>query len=234
MGPHGSRRASGAPHHEGRVQLPLLGRDLFDRLRMRRDLGERIFEMHALLGRRMLCDRDARPPFSFGTNRPWRKSAPAIRTYVRKLGLGTVHAEGALIAANARLRRMRRQILIAILAVRPKLQRHDLYLHKVVGSSQIEPTFRMTNFPRFRTNLPKRSDDFIERNYPSPATRGQGLRSQPLPARGSSKEFARIVVLGPVASRRDVSRKFFAPPCEGAAVLRPSSAPARNRRRFLP
>jgi hypothetical protein len=100
---------------------------------MRRDIVEGIFEMHALVGWWVPCDRYARPPFLCGTDWPRSESAPAIRTYVRELVFGTVHAECALIAADAHIRRMRWQILVTIFAVRPKLQRHDLYLREVKG-----------------------------------------------------------------------------------------------------
>ena len=84
--------------------LALVGRNVFDRLRMRRDIVEGIVEMHALVGWRLLGDRYARPPFPRGPDRSRRKSASAIRTYVRELVLGTVRAERALIAANACIR----------------------------------------------------------------------------------------------------------------------------------
>src|SRR5579863_10282879 len=84
--------------------------------------------MHALGRSRLLRQRHPRPPFARGPDRPRGKAAAAVRTDVTKLALDTVRAERTLISADARLCRISRKVLVAILAVRPKLQRHDRVL----------------------------------------------------------------------------------------------------------
>src|SRR5450759_2234503 len=65
--------------------------------------------------------------------------------------LDAVRTEGAFEGTDARFRRMRRKILVAIFAVRPELQRHGHFvLSKRGGSSQITGTIRMANTPRFQ------------------------------------------------------------------------------------
>ena len=59
-----------------------------------------------------------------GPDRPRDKAAAAVRADIVQFGLDAVRAERALVAADARFRRVRRQILVAIFAVRPELQRH--------------------------------------------------------------------------------------------------------------
>src|SRR5450759_3683690 len=65
--------------------------------------------------------------------------------------LDAVRTEGAFEGTDARFRRMRRKILVAIFAVRSKLQRHGHFvLSKRGGSSQITGPIRMANTPRFQ------------------------------------------------------------------------------------
>jgi hypothetical protein len=52
------------------------------------------------------------------------ETAAAVGAYIVELVLHAIRAERALIAADARFRRTRREILVAIFAVRSKLQRH--------------------------------------------------------------------------------------------------------------
>src|SRR5579871_2172496 len=118
---------------------------------MGRDVIERIFQVHPLVGGRMLCDAYARPPFLGRAYWPGYESAAAIRADIVEFLLGAIGAEGALVAANARLRRMRRQVLVAIFAVRPKLQRHRIVSAGREAASQIGRDFRTANIPRFRT-----------------------------------------------------------------------------------
>src|SRR5579863_1092750 len=81
--------------------------------------------MHAFGRSWLLFQRYSRPPLPRGPDRPRCKSAAAVRAHIVKLALDAVRAERALVSADARLRRVSRKVLVAILAVRPELQRHD-------------------------------------------------------------------------------------------------------------
>src|SRR5215470_16023551 len=72
----------------------------------------------------MLDDAHARSPFVHGTDRARGEAAAAVRADVENLGLDAVGAEGAFVRADARIERARRQVLVTIFAVRPKLKRH--------------------------------------------------------------------------------------------------------------
>src|SRR5580692_638128 len=74
--------------------------------------------------RQLLCGRHAGPPLRRRPDWARGEAAAAVRAYVVELVLGAVGAERALITANARFRRVRRKVLVAIFAVRPQLQRH--------------------------------------------------------------------------------------------------------------
>src|SRR5882672_2086711 len=82
--------------------------------------------MHTFVRRRMFCHRHTRPPFLRGPDRPRHESAAAVWAYVLKLVFDAVRAERAFIGANPRFRRIWWQVLVAIFAVRPKLQRHGI------------------------------------------------------------------------------------------------------------
>ena len=102
---------------------------------MPRDIFKAVFEMHAFVGRRMLGDTYAWPPFLRGADRPRDKSAAAVRAHIIELFDRAVRTERAFVAADASIRRMRRQILVAIFAVRPELQRHGRRALKTAGTS---------------------------------------------------------------------------------------------------
>jgi hypothetical protein len=137
-----------------RIDSSLLGRNVANPCRMRGDILKAIFEMHPLARSRVLFERYTRPPFLRGPDRPRRKSAAAVRTHIAEPDVDAIGTKGALIAADPRLNRIRRKILVAIFAVRSKLQRHDgRVLRKGKGSSQIGRVIRMTNIPRFRTDI---------------------------------------------------------------------------------
>src|SRR5581483_1988971 len=139
---------------------------------MRGDIVEGIFEMHALGRGRLLHDRHAHPPFPRGADRPCHKSPSAIRTDICKLALDAIGAERAFIAANASLLRGGRKVLIAILAVWPKLQRHARnVLSRDALSWQIGGKIRRSKFPQFQTCL---LDPIAEKAFPS-ATPGSRL-----------------------------------------------------------
>ena len=129
--------------------LTLLRRNIPYPRRMRRDIFDTEFQVHPLVRRRLLDDAHARPPLLRRPDRPRRKTAAAVRADIVKLGLDAIRAERAFIGADPRLRRIRRQVLVAIFAVRPKLQRHDRFISVDTGSSQIECAIRMAKFPRF-------------------------------------------------------------------------------------
>src|ERR1700722_19483280 len=106
--------------------------------------------MHPLGRWRMFSDRHAGTPLLRGPDRSWGKTAAAVRADIVQPGLDAVRAERAFKRTNARLRRARRQVLVAIFAVRPELQRHGrLVLLKRAISSQIGRPIRMPNLPRF-------------------------------------------------------------------------------------
>src|SRR5579863_1626668 len=92
---------------------------------MRGDIVDAVFEMNPLCSSRLLLDRHAHPPFPRGPDRPRNESASAVRTDVCKFALDTVGAERALVTANARFLGGGREVPVAILAIRSKLQRHD-------------------------------------------------------------------------------------------------------------
>src|SRR5581483_4310376 len=71
-----------------------------------------------------LGDAQTGPPLGHWANGPRRETAAAIRADIMQDGLHAVGAEGAFIRADARVGRIRRQVLVAIFAVRPKLECH--------------------------------------------------------------------------------------------------------------
>ena len=90
-------------------------------------------------GRRSVAGRigrGAKPPPQFGQT-------------LLQLGLDAVRAERALIAADPRFRRVRRQVLVAIFAVRPKLQRHGVPFGCSADIADRAPIAN-AGFPRFR------------------------------------------------------------------------------------
>src|SRR6266404_6584931 len=134
------------------VTSALPRRNIPDTGRMRGDVVETIFEMHTLGRWWVFSDRHAGPPLGCRPDRPRHETATAVRADVVELVLDAVRAEGALKAADARFRRIRRKVLVAIFAVRSQLQRHGRLVMSGRGaSSQIKPVKRMTNLPRFRT-----------------------------------------------------------------------------------
>src|SRR6516165_7613313 len=137
-----------------RICLAPLRRNVANPCRMDGDILQAIFEMYPLARSRVLFQRYARPPFLRGPDRPRHKSATAIRAYIAEFGLDAIGTKGALIAADPRLHGIRQKILVAIFAVRSKLQRHDgRVLAKEKRISQIGRVIRMTNIPRFRTDI---------------------------------------------------------------------------------
>ena len=106
--------------------------------------------MHTLRRRRMFSHRHSGTPFLRRADRPGGKTATAVRADIVQLALDAVHAERAFERTDARFRRVRRQVLVAIFAVRPELQRHARPMLRWVRSSQIMRRIRMPNLPRFR------------------------------------------------------------------------------------
>ena len=66
----------------------------------------------------------SRSPFPCRTDRARYEPVTAVRADVGQFRLHAIRAKRALIGANPRVGRIRRQILIAILAIRPRLQSH--------------------------------------------------------------------------------------------------------------
>ena len=65
------------------------------------------------------------PPIVRRPDRARREAAAAIRTDVAQLIVDAVGAEGALVGADARLRAVRRKILVAIFAIGSKRECHS-------------------------------------------------------------------------------------------------------------
>src|SRR4051812_38852251 len=105
---------------------PLLRRNIPQPGRMRGDILKTVFQMHALVRWQLLLHAHTRPPLGSGPDRPRHKTAAAVRADVVKLVLDAIRAERAFIRTYPRFRRVRRQILVAIFAVWPKLQRHGI------------------------------------------------------------------------------------------------------------
>src|SRR5579864_9450362 len=80
--------------------------------------------MHPLVRRYVLCDAHAGPPFPRGPDRPRCKAAAAVRADVEQFRVDAVRAEGAFVGADARVGRIRRQVLVAIFAIGTELQGH--------------------------------------------------------------------------------------------------------------
>jgi hypothetical protein len=105
---------------------PRFRRNISDPCAVRRDVVMAIFEVHALVRRRLGFGADARPPRFHGADWPWGKTAAAIRADVLQFALGAIRAKRTFIAANAGVRCAVRQILVAIFAVRSELQGHNV------------------------------------------------------------------------------------------------------------
>ena len=70
----------------------------------------------------MLLQRRTGTPLFLWPNRSWREATAAIGADIVKHVLDAVGAERALISANPCVRRVRRQVLVAALAVWPQLE----------------------------------------------------------------------------------------------------------------
>src|SRR5262249_26195975 len=77
--------------------------------------------------RRVLAEEVAALPVACGAHGPRREAPAAVRADVGEHALRARGAEGALVAADARLRGVRRQRLVAVLAGRPQLE-HAAYV----------------------------------------------------------------------------------------------------------
>src|ERR1700761_5281285 len=91
---------------------------------MLRHIFMAVFEMDPLVRRRLGLGAHARPPLLCRADRSRRKSAAAVWADVLQFVFDTIRAERTLVAANARVGRGWRQVFVAVLAVRPKLQRY--------------------------------------------------------------------------------------------------------------
>jgi hypothetical protein len=113
-----------APYNDG-VGSTLFWRNIPNTRRKRSDIVASVRQIHPLVRRRPLRNRKSRPPLLGRPDRPRHKTAAAVWADVMKLVLGAVRTERALVRADARFHRIRRQVLVAIFAVRTELQRHD-------------------------------------------------------------------------------------------------------------
>src|SRR3984893_8223341 len=142
----------------------LLRRDIPKLRRMRSNIVESVGQMYPFVRWRALLDRQSRPPFLRWPDRPRDKTAAAVRAHIVQLVLDAVRTERAFVTADARFHRSGRKILVAILAVRPELQRHGrLVMSGRYGSSQISCRTQMPNLPRFRPSPARLSLQLLER-----------------------------------------------------------------------
>src|SRR5215470_17183885 len=81
-------------------------------------------ELHAdpLCGARLFRQAEARAPFDYRPHRARRESSAAVGAHIVQHVLDALGAERAFVSANARVGRVRRQILVAAFAVRSQLE----------------------------------------------------------------------------------------------------------------
>ena len=72
--------------------------------------------------RRLLGETDSGAPLGRRPDWSRRKSAAAVGADVVEMGFDAIGAEGALVGADARVGRRRRQILVAVFAVGSELE----------------------------------------------------------------------------------------------------------------
>src|SRR5262249_36564416 len=92
---------------------------------MRGDILAAVGEGGPLGRRRPLGGRQAGPPFVSRPDWPRHETAAAIRTDIVNVLLDAVRAKRALIGADPRQRRSRRQVTVAPFAVWSELERHS-------------------------------------------------------------------------------------------------------------
>src|SRR4029077_11496491 len=85
---------------------------------------DRPFQVHPPRRRHLLLATHARPPLPRRADRAGCEPAAAIRANIMQMRLDAIGAERALVAANPRVPRVGRQVLVAIFAIRPQLQHH--------------------------------------------------------------------------------------------------------------
>src|SRR4051794_22817909 len=110
--------------------LTLLGRDVAYRRDERRQLRPVPLQVHALGGRRPLGEREPGAPLAGRAYRPRHEAAAAVRADIVQHALDAVGAEGALVGADPRVGRPRRQVLVAVLAVGSELKHGPLLSRK--------------------------------------------------------------------------------------------------------
>jgi hypothetical protein len=96
-----------------------------DPRRMCGDVVEAVRQMHALIGGRTFLDGQPGPPLLCRSDWPHGETATAVGAHIMKFALDAIRAKRALVTANPRVGRIRWKIPVAILAVRPKLERHS-------------------------------------------------------------------------------------------------------------
>src|ERR1700730_6727872 len=100
------------------------------------DVGAFVFQLAPLGRRGTLCQPAARAPFSLWTDRARHKAAAAIRADVGQHVLNAFGAERALIAADAGIGRVRRQILVAVFAIRSEFEHFGCFLKRLTRGSR--------------------------------------------------------------------------------------------------
>src|SRR5690242_7966669 len=100
-----------------RAESAILGRDTAHRRHERLEPGAIPFQMDPLSRGRMLSETRAGSTLGHRTDRPRHEAAATVGTDIEQHRLHAIRAERALIAADAGVSRIRRQVLVAILAV---------------------------------------------------------------------------------------------------------------------
>lgn len=122
----GNRRLAGSGQQR-QCDLAKVRRDPLDPRDEAIDVVARIAEMDPLCRSGLMGTADPGPPLGRGTDRPRNEAAAAVRAHVVQNGLDARRTECALVAADPGIRRIRRQVPVAVFAVRPKLQHRVLH-----------------------------------------------------------------------------------------------------------
>ena len=117
------------------TELTLAGRNRAQRLREHLDLFAGVRREAPPRARRVVDEAGSFAPRLSRADRPHLEAAAAIRADVVENGFDAGGAEGALVRADPRVRRIRREVGVAQLAVRAELQ-HRVKIRPIVLSCQ--------------------------------------------------------------------------------------------------
>jgi hypothetical protein len=97
--------------------LPVFGRNAPRRGDNGGDLFRPVLQAAPFCAGRLVGQADTRSPRLSGPDRAWHKTARTVRADIAQHGLDAICAEGAFIAADTRLCRIRGQVAVAHLAI---------------------------------------------------------------------------------------------------------------------